>query len=173
MSRRPAFNGIIFCAPWATVCGLSYPHDSPCFFPYPVFFLTFILVFGTPNQRVLPHQEWSHYLCSLLRRGVSVLSHLADVPTDTTIDLDSWDGIALAGAMRNTKAAEIPWWQLAPMNRFVSLVFRALEVRKEGQYGTATPSRVSRPARILPRAAATVLSGGCREECCHHVGTCS
>jgi hypothetical protein len=33
--------------------------------------------------------------------------------------------------MRNTKAAEIPWWQLAPMNRFVSLIFRALQVRTD------------------------------------------
>ncbi len=55
-----------------------------------------------------------------------MLTLLADVPSDTIIDLDSWDGIALVGAMRDAEAAEIPWWQLVPMNRFVSLIFRAL-----------------------------------------------
>ncbi len=68
-----------------------------------------------------------------------MLTLLADVPTDTTIDLDSWDGIALAGAMRNVKAAEIPWWQLAPMIRFVSFIFMALKVRKDDKVTRILP----------------------------------
>ena len=62
-----------------------------------------------------------------------MLTLLVDVPSDTTIDLDSWDGIALVGAMRDAKAAEIPWWQLAPMNRFVSLIFGALQFRNDDE----------------------------------------
>jgi hypothetical protein len=59
------------------------------------------------------------------------LSHLSDVPPDTVIDLGSWDGDGLANAMRGSKAAELPWWQLVPMDRFVALIFRALRTRKD------------------------------------------
>jgi hypothetical protein len=61
------------------------------------------------------------------------LSHLSDVPPDTIIDLGSWEGEALANAMRGSKAAELPWWQLIPMDKFVALIFTAIGMRKDDQ----------------------------------------
>jgi hypothetical protein len=61
------------------------------------------------------------------------LCHLSDVPPDTIIDLGSWEGGALANAMRGSKAAELPWWQLIPMDKFVALIFRAIGMRKDDQ----------------------------------------
>jgi hypothetical protein len=56
---------------------------------------------------------------------------LKDIPPSTTIDLGHWDGIALAAAMRSSKAAELPWWMMASVDRFVGLIFAATKLRKD------------------------------------------
>jgi hypothetical protein len=94
-----------------------------------MFHISILLPFSTLSEMAAPP---SPSLGSLLRQqGGSLLSHLSDVPPDTVIDLGSWDGDGLANAMRGSKAAELPWWQLVPMDRFVALIFRALRTRKD------------------------------------------
>ncbi len=70
-------------------------------------------------------------LDSLLRQGGSVVYLLNDIPPSTTIDLGHWDGITLAAAMRSSKAAELPWWMMASVDRFVGLIFAATKLRKD------------------------------------------
>ena len=73
----------------------------------------------------------SQSLDALLRSDGDAVSDLSNDPFDTTFDLGTWDGPTLVRAIRESKAAELPWWKLDAMNKFVAQVFRAVNSRKD------------------------------------------
>lgn len=73
----------------------------------------------------------SQSLDALLRSDGDAVFDLSNDPFDTTFDLGTWDGPTLVRAIRESKAAELPWWKLDAMNKFVAQVFRAVNSRKD------------------------------------------
>ena len=70
-------------------------------------------------------------LDSLLRIDVHILPQLSYVPCNGLISLGSWDGLMLVKTMRWIMRNRFAWWRSIAVNRFVSLLFRAVDSRKD------------------------------------------